>query len=206
MQNSQASLRGLADRYGNNPTAAKMAPGSAMPAWGRRGPCSTVLSKEEEALIVAFRNLLCALQATVPRLTRSSLYRRTAQMVRLSSHTVLQYQQSVEQSEGNGRNHKQHLTLTVIRPAQGSAGTARDPEPIGVANRDHAGALKAWHRCRAKHSRQIHRNSHVAEAVARRVLVDACPVDVNYSDPRDCKGGNNAEVWGHRIQARRLRL
>jgi hypothetical protein len=107
---------------------------------GPKGHCSTVLSKEEEALIVAFRNLLCALQATVPHLTQSSLDRRTAQMVRLSSHTVLQYQQSMEQSEGNGRNHKQHLTLTVIRPAQGCAGTARDSEPIGVANRDHAGA------------------------------------------------------------------
>jgi hypothetical protein len=107
---------------------------------GPKGHCSTVLSKEEEALIVAFRNLLCALQATVPHLTQSSLDRRTAQMVRLSSHTVLQYQQSMEQSEGNGGNHKQHLTLTVIRPAQGCAGTARDSEPIGVANRDHAGA------------------------------------------------------------------
>jgi transposase-like protein len=58
IQNSQASLRELAARYGINPkTVAK---------WRRRGsvcdarmgpkePRSTVLSKEEEALIVTFR-------------------------------------------------------------------------------------------------------------------------------------------------------
>jgi hypothetical protein len=50
---------------------------------GPKEPCSTVLSKEEEALIVAFRkhtllpldDCLYALQATVPHLTRSSLHR-----------------------------------------------------------------------------------------------------------------------------------
>ena len=50
---------------------------------GPREPRSTVLSKEEEALIVAFRkhtllpldDCLYALQATVPHLTRSSLHR-----------------------------------------------------------------------------------------------------------------------------------
>lgn len=50
---------------------------------GPREPCSTVLSKEEEALIVAFRkhtllpldDCLYALQATVPHLTQSSLHR-----------------------------------------------------------------------------------------------------------------------------------
>ncbi len=86
IQNSQASLRELAGRYGINPkTVAK---------WRRRtsasdvrmGPKelrSTVLTKEEEALIVAFRkhtllpldDCLYALQATVPHLTRSSLHR-----------------------------------------------------------------------------------------------------------------------------------
>jgi Integrase core domain len=50
---------------------------------GPREPRSTVLSKEEEALIVAFRkhtllpldDCLYVLQATVPNLTRSSLHR-----------------------------------------------------------------------------------------------------------------------------------
>ena len=86
IQNSQASLRGLARRYGINPkTVAK---------WKKRGsvadrptgpkvPQSTVLSRDEEAIIIAFRkhtllpldDCLYALQATIPHLTRSSLHR-----------------------------------------------------------------------------------------------------------------------------------
>jgi len=72
IQHSQESLRALAQRYGiNQKTVAK---------WKRR---STVLSVEEEAIVVAFRrhtllpldDCLYALQATIPHLTRSSLHR-----------------------------------------------------------------------------------------------------------------------------------
>ena len=86
IQHSQESLRALARRYGINPkTVAK---------WKKRGsvadrptgpkqPTSTVLSIEEEAIVVAFRrhtllpldDCLYALQATIPHLTRSSLHR-----------------------------------------------------------------------------------------------------------------------------------
>ena len=86
IQHSQASLRSLAGRYGINPkTVAK---------WKKRGsvadrrtgpsqPKSTVLSVEEEAVVVTFRrhtllpldDCLYALQATIPHLTRSSLHR-----------------------------------------------------------------------------------------------------------------------------------
>jgi hypothetical protein len=95
IQHSQESLRVLSKRYGiDQKTVAK---------WGRRqrpqggnkrtavkdlptGPTdihSTVLSIEEEAIIVAFRkhtllpldDCLYALQATIPHLTRSSLHR-----------------------------------------------------------------------------------------------------------------------------------
>src|SRR5208282_4746630 len=86
IQHSQASLRALARRYGINPkTVAK---------WKKRGsvadlptgpkePRSTVLSIEEEAIIIAFRrhtllpldDCLYALQATIRHLTRSSLHR-----------------------------------------------------------------------------------------------------------------------------------
>src|SRR3974390_2795999 len=86
IQHSQESIRTLAGRYGINPkTVAK---------WKRRGPTadapmgpkaprSTVLSQEEEAIVVAFRkhtllpldDCLYALQATIPHLTRSSLHR-----------------------------------------------------------------------------------------------------------------------------------
>ena len=86
IQNSQASLRELAARYGINPkTVAKWRRRSSVcdAHMGPREPRSTVLSKEEEALIVAFRkhtllpldDCLYALQATVPHLTRSSLHR-----------------------------------------------------------------------------------------------------------------------------------
>jgi transposase-like protein len=86
IQNSQASLRDLAGRYGINPkTVAKWRRRTSVcdARMGPREPRSTVPSKEEEALIVAFRkhtllpldDCLYALQATVPHLTRSSLHR-----------------------------------------------------------------------------------------------------------------------------------
>jgi len=86
IQHGQESLRSLSRRYGINPkTVAK---------WKKRGfvgdlptgprePKSTVLSVEDEAMVVAFRrhtllpldDCLYALQATIPYLTRSSLHR-----------------------------------------------------------------------------------------------------------------------------------
>ncbi len=86
IQNSQASLRELAARYGINPkTVAKWRRRCSVcdARMGPKEPRSTVLSKQEEALVVAFRkhtllpldDCLYALQATVPHLTRSSLHR-----------------------------------------------------------------------------------------------------------------------------------
>ncbi|QXX76086.1 hypothetical protein MHY1_02921 [Methylovirgula sp. HY1] len=86
IQNSQASLRALAKRYGiNQKTVAKWKKREAvcdLPT-GPKAPRSTVLSIEDEAIIVAFRrhtllpldDCLYALQATIPHLTRSSLHR-----------------------------------------------------------------------------------------------------------------------------------
>lgn len=86
IQNSQESLRALSKRYGiNQKTVAKWrkrASTSDLPT-GPRQARSTVLSVEEEAVIVAFRrytllpldDCLYALQPTIPRLTRSSLHR-----------------------------------------------------------------------------------------------------------------------------------
>lgn len=82
----QESLRVLAKRHGINPkTVAKWRKRSST-VDVRPGPKdahSTVLSIEEEAIIVAFRkhtllpldDCLYALQASIPRLTRSSLHR-----------------------------------------------------------------------------------------------------------------------------------
>src|SRR3954454_2169996 len=86
IQHSQESLRALAGRYGINPkTVAKWKKRSSaadLPT-GPKEPRSTVLSVEDEAVIVAFRkhtllpldDCLYALQATIPHLTRSSLHR-----------------------------------------------------------------------------------------------------------------------------------
>ena len=86
IQNSQESLRALAKRYGINPkTVAKWKKRTAVSdlPTGPKKPNSTVLSIEEEAVIVAFRrhtllpldDCLYALQATIPHITRSSLHR-----------------------------------------------------------------------------------------------------------------------------------
>jgi transposase-like protein len=86
IQDSQESLRVLARRYGINPkTVAKWKKRSFIKdlPTGPREPRSTILTVEEEAIIVAFRrhtllpldDCLYALQATIPHLTRSSLHR-----------------------------------------------------------------------------------------------------------------------------------
>jgi Integrase core domain len=86
MQHRQESIAKLAARYGLNPkTVAKWKKRSCVQAapMGPKQPSSTVLNREEEALIVAFRkhtllpldDCLYALQATLPHLTRSALHR-----------------------------------------------------------------------------------------------------------------------------------
>ena len=83
IQRSQESLRGLAKRCGINPkTVAKWKQRGSVAdrPTGPRQPRSTILSLEDEAIIVAFRrhtllpldDCLYALQGTIPHLTRSS--------------------------------------------------------------------------------------------------------------------------------------
>ena len=86
IQDSEESLRVLALRHGINPkTVAKWKKRRSVEdrRTGPREPRSTVLSIEDEAVIVAFRrhtllpwdDCLFALQATIPHLTRSPLDR-----------------------------------------------------------------------------------------------------------------------------------
>jgi transposase-like protein len=86
IQHSQASIASLAAQYDLNPkTVAKWKKRSFVhdAPMGPKVSRSTVLSSEEEALIVAFRrhtllpldDCLYALQATLPHLTRSALHR-----------------------------------------------------------------------------------------------------------------------------------
>ena len=86
IQHSQESLIALSKRYGINPkTVAKWRkrPNVLDAKTGPTDPKSTVLTIEEEAIIVAFRrhtllpldDCLYTLQPTIPHLTRSSLHR-----------------------------------------------------------------------------------------------------------------------------------
>src|SRR3974377_1726992 len=86
IQHSQESLRALAKRHGVNPkTVAKWKARNSVAdlRTGPKEPRSTVLTVEEEAVVVALRrhtllpldDCLYALQPTIPHLTRSSLHR-----------------------------------------------------------------------------------------------------------------------------------
>ena len=86
IQHSQESLRALAKRYSVNPKTIakwKQRTSAADLPTGPKRPQSTVLTVEEEAVVVAFRrhtllpldDCLYALQPTLPHLTRSSLHR-----------------------------------------------------------------------------------------------------------------------------------
>jgi transposase InsO family protein len=129
IQDSQESLRSLARRYGVNPkTVAKWKKRASvrdLPT-GPKAPRSTVLSVEEEALIVAFRrhtllpldDCLYALQATIPHLTRSSLHRC------LSRHGISR----LPDMEGDASAKKKfksypigyfHIDIAEVRTAEG---------------------------------------------------------------------------------------
>lgn len=86
IQRSQASIQALSDRYRINPkTVAKWRRRTSVEdrPMGPTTPRSTVLSADEETLVLAFRrhtllpldDCLYALQATIPQLKRSSLHR-----------------------------------------------------------------------------------------------------------------------------------
>ncbi len=86
IQRSKASISALSQTYGINPkTVQKWRKRATVEDrnTGPRNPRSTVLSEDEEAIIVAFRrhtllpldDCLYALQPSIPHLTRSSLHR-----------------------------------------------------------------------------------------------------------------------------------
>src|SRR6476620_13690 len=86
IQLRQESVRALAKRYGVSPTTVqkwRKRSSTADAQMGPKEPRSTVLTREEEAIVVAFRrhtllpldDCLYRLQPTIPHLTRSSLHR-----------------------------------------------------------------------------------------------------------------------------------
>src|SRR5277367_4105502 len=122
-------LRTLAKRYGiNQKTVAKWKQRSSVAdlPTGPKEPKSTVLSVEDEAIVVAFRrhtllpldDCLYALQATLPHLTRSSLHRC------LQRHGISRLPE-VEGDSPNKRKFKTypigyfHIDIAEVRTAQG---------------------------------------------------------------------------------------
>jgi len=129
IQHSQESLRALAKRYGiNQKTVAKWKRRTSVTdvPTGPKDARSTVLSVEDEAVVVAFRrhtllpldDCLYALQPTIPHLTRSSLHRC------LQRHGISQLPQ-VEDGASAKRKFKAypigyfHVDIAEVRTAQG---------------------------------------------------------------------------------------
>ena len=130
IQHSQESLRTLARRHGINPkTVAKWRKRCSVAdlPTGPKNPHSTVLTVEQEAVIVAFRkhtllpldDCLYALQATIPALTRSSLHRC------LERHGISR----LPETEGGSKPGRKkfelypigyfHIDLAEVRTAEG---------------------------------------------------------------------------------------
>src|SRR5499433_2311501 len=126
---SQESLRGLAKRYGiNQKTVAKWKQRETVAdlPTGPKRATSTLLSIEEEAIIVAFRrhtllsldDCLYALQPTIPHLTRSSLHRC------LKRHGISRLPH-VENESAEKRKFKTypigyfHIDIAEVRTAEG---------------------------------------------------------------------------------------
>ena len=129
IQRSQESLRTLAKRHGINPkTVAKWRKRSFVAdlPTGPKQPSSTVLSIEEEAIVVAVRrhtllpldDCLYALQPTIPHLTRSSLHRC------LKRHGISRLPH-VENESADKRKFKTypigyfHIDIAEVRTAEG---------------------------------------------------------------------------------------
>jgi transposase InsO family protein len=129
IQHSQESMRVLARRHGiNQKTVAKWKrrESTADRRTGPTVPRSTVLSVEQEAIIVAFRkhtllpldDCLYALQSTIPHLTRSSLHRC------LQRHDISR----LPEVQGDKRDKKKfkaypigyfHIDIAEVRTAEG---------------------------------------------------------------------------------------
>ena len=129
IQNSQASIRTLAKQYSINPkTVAKWKKRSHTQdtPMGPKQKQSTVLSIEEEALIVAFRkhtllpldDCLYTLQETIPHLTRSALHRC------LQRHGISRLPQVTDQASKKKRFKKYpigyfHVDIAEVRTEEG---------------------------------------------------------------------------------------
>lgn len=123
IQNSQESLRALSKRYGiNKKTVAKWKKRTSTSdlKTGPQEPKSTILSIEDEAIIVAFRrhtllpldDSLYALQPTLPHLTRSSLFTVACNVMVSADCSMLK----ATRRQGRNSNLTLLATSTLILP------------------------------------------------------------------------------------------
>ena len=144
IQAREESVRALAKRYGISPTTVQKWRKRTTVADERMGPKqprSTVLSIEEEAVVVAFRrhtllpldDCLYALQATIPHLTRSSLHRC------LQRHGISRLPEVDGEPPRSGSSPTRSATSTSTSPRSGprraaciysSRSTARASSPL----------------------------------------------------------------------------
>lgn len=129
IQNSQESLMALSKRYGiNQKTVAKWKKRTSVRDFpsGPKDVGSTVLTAEEEAIIVAFRkhtllpldDCLYALLPTIPNLTRSSLHRC------LKRHGISRLPETVGDKPAKKKFKKYpigyfHIDIAEVRAAEG---------------------------------------------------------------------------------------
>ncbi len=127
----QESLRALAKRYGiNQKTVAKWKGRTSVAdvPTGPKEPKSTVLSVEEEAVVVAFRkhtllsldDCLYALRPTIPHLTRSSLH-RCLQRHGISRLPQVEGETSAKRKFMAYRIGYFHLDIAEVRTARASS-------------------------------------------------------------------------------------
>ena len=128
---------GAGQRYGVNPKTVakwKARPSVADVPTGPKEPRSTVLSVEEEAVVVAFRrhtllpldDCLYALQPTIPRLARSSLHRW------LQRHGVGR----LPQVEGDKEPRRKFRTYSWWPPPSQQVDDVDAPAPAGGYDAD----------------------------------------------------------------------
>ncbi len=134
IQDSQESLRSLAKRYGvNQKTVIKWKHRSSVDdiPTGPKDAKSTVLSVEQEAIIVTFRqhtllpldDCLYALQESIPNLTRSSLH-RCLQRHGISRLPVIDEDKPERKKFAAYPIGYFHIDMAEVRTEQGKLGTS----------------------------------------------------------------------------------
>ena len=200
IQNSQESLRVLAKKYGINPkTVAK---------WKKRdvvtdapmGPKivkSTVLTIEEEAVIVAFRkhtllpldDCLYALQEAIPHLTRSSLHRC------LQRHDISRLPDTEGEKQPKKKFKKYpmgffHIDITELRTEEGKLHLF-----VAIDRTSKFVFAKLYSRATTENSKDF--LEQLIKAVPYKINIVLTDNGIQFADLPKNRGGATAMLRGH---------